>query len=228
MSIFVPFDTQYSPHTSVSIHPRTGVLTITVAFHPNNRGGYNCKIWELAPPYTEQPHEVKNYVQGQAGVSVGPFGHGASIPLPTGGVLTVVPVAGDAQDNVRPSILIDHSLGAPYSLDPGGGGSITLFDAPLTSPSWSARVFKGAELVDIPAVFGAPLASAYLLRLAATASGPNVRLRAGSPNGPFILTVNTQVAGVEIQGQGWAPGPLCYISTVGGTATCYVQVIGHS
>jgi hypothetical protein len=112
---FVPFDTQYSAHTDVTIHPTTGVAYITVAFHPNNRGPYNCKIWELHPPYTGQPVEVRNWVQGRAGVSVGPFGHGASVALPTGGVLTVVPVAGESNE-VKPSILIDMALGAPYAL----------------------------------------------------------------------------------------------------------------
>jgi len=52
---FTPFDTKYSPHTDLTMNPVTGVVTITVAFHPNNRGGYNCKVWEFAAPYTGAP-----------------------------------------------------------------------------------------------------------------------------------------------------------------------------
>lgn len=111
---FVPFDTQYSAHTDVTIHPVTGVVTITVAFHPNNKGPYNCKVWELRPPYTDPPVEIRNYVQGVA--STGPFGHGASVALPTGGLLTVVPVAGDSSE-VEPSILVDAERSTtPYPL----------------------------------------------------------------------------------------------------------------
>lgn len=112
-SPFIAFDTQYSAHTDVTINPIDGVVTITVAFHPNNRGGYNCKVWELPPPYTAAPTLVRDWVQGAA--SVGPFGHGASVALPTGDVLTVVPVGADSSQ-VKPSILIDAGMGTPYPL----------------------------------------------------------------------------------------------------------------
>ena len=220
-SPFVPFDTQYSAHTDVTIHPVTGVVTITVAFHPNNRGGYNCKIWELHPPYTGSPVFVRDWVQGQA--SVGPFGHGASVALPTGGVLTVVPVAADSSE-VKPSIMIDAELGTPYPL----GGGITLFDAPLISPAWEGRALNGGELINIPAVFGAPVASSYLVRFVVQADAANVRVRAGTPASPFFLTVNTQIAGVQIHAQGWIPGPEAWISTVNGSALIWLQVLGYS
>lgn len=110
-SPFIPFDTQYSAHTDLAIHPITGVVYITVAFHPNNQGGYNCRVWELPPPYTGQPKLIRDWVQGQ--YSTGPFGHGASIPLPTGALLTCVPVAGDTAE-VRPSLLIDAGVCPPF------------------------------------------------------------------------------------------------------------------
>lgn len=118
-SPFVPFDTQYSAHTDVSMpHPVTGAVYITVAFHPNNQGGYNCKIWELLPPYTGQPRLIRDWVQGQ--YSVGPFGHGASVPLPTGALLTVVPVAAGSAE-VRPSLYVDPGVCPPYTLGASGG-----------------------------------------------------------------------------------------------------------
>ena len=118
-SPFVPFDTQYSAHTHVSNpHPITGVVYITVAFHPNNSGGYNCKIWELRPPYTGQPILLRDWVQGT--YSQGPFGHGASVPLPNGALLTVVPVAGNDAD-VKPSLYVDPNVCPPYALGGGAG-----------------------------------------------------------------------------------------------------------
>jgi hypothetical protein len=233
---FTPFDTQYSAHTDVTIHPATGVVTITVAFHPNNRGGYNCKIWELHPPYTGAPIMVRDWVQGQKGVSVGPFGHGASVALPTGGLLTVVPVASDSSE-VKPSIMIDGGLGAPYALGTGGEqgpqgepgtGGIILFPAPVTTPTWEGRTLNSGELVDIPAVFGVPSATAYLIRFVAQAGAADVRVRAGTEEAPYFVTVNTQVAGVQVHTQGWVPGPACYVSVVNGSAQVWLQVLGRA
>lgn len=116
-SPFIAFDTQYSAHTDLAIHPVTGVVYITVAFHPNNQGGYNCRVWSLPPPYTGKPTLIRDWVQGQ--YSIGPFGHGASIPLPTGALLTCVPVASDTSD-VKPSLLVDVGASPPYVL--GGVG----------------------------------------------------------------------------------------------------------
>ncbi len=117
-SPFIPFDTQYSNHIHLAMHPTTGVVFITVAFHPNNVGPYNCKIWQLAPPYTGQPTVFRDWIQGQ--YSDGPFGYGASLPLPNGALLTAVPVSLDGQ--VRPSLYIDPANLTPYAL--GGGSSI--------------------------------------------------------------------------------------------------------
>jgi hypothetical protein len=234
-SPFIPFDTKYSAHTDVTIHPTTGVVTITVAFHPNNHGGYNCKIWELDPPYTGAPRAVRDWVQGQA--SVGPFGHGASVALPTGGVLTAVPVGFDSSSDVRPSILIDPDLGSPYQLGggaqgpagppgPAGNGGIVLFSAPLIAPAWEKRTLSGGEWVDIPQLFGAPAAASYLVRFVAVAAAANVRVRAGTEQAPIFLTVNTQVAGLEVHTQGWVPGPRVWVSSVNGPAQTWLQILG--
>ena len=118
---------------------------------------------------------------------------------------------------------------APWALTsaPGAGGSgLVLFDAPRTSPLWEGRTLNGGELVDVSAVFGVPVASAYLIRFVASAGAANVRVRAGTEQAPAILTMNTQVAGIQQHLQGWAPGPLVWISVVNGPATVWLQVVG--
>ena len=81
--------------------------------------------------------------------------------------------------------------------------------------------------VDIPATFGAPSASVYVIRFIAVSDAPNVRVRAGRVGGaPDYLTMNTQVAGIEVHIQGLAPGPSVYISTAKGSATVWLRVIG--
>lgn len=111
--------------------------------------------------------------------------------------------------------------------EPWGAGGITLFPAPVTSPTWEARTLSGGVLVDIPAVFGVPSASAYLVRFVASASAPNVRVRAGaSEQAPAFLTVNTQAAGVQVHTQGWTPGPQAWISTANGAALIWLQIVG--
>lgn len=117
-SPFIAFDSQYSAHTDVTMHPVTGVVYITVAFHPDNRGPYNCRIWELRPPYTGKPTIIRDWVQGQ--YSVSPFGHGASIPLPNGALLTVVPVGADSAE-VKPSLYVDLGVAPPFVM--GGQGA---------------------------------------------------------------------------------------------------------
>jgi len=116
-SPFKPFDIQYSNHIHLAMHPITGIVYITVAFHPNNAGGYNCKIWELRPPYTGEPTVFRDWVAGQ--YSDGPFGYGASLPLPTGALLTAVPVTLDGQ--VRPSLYVDPANLPAFAL--GGAGA---------------------------------------------------------------------------------------------------------
>jgi hypothetical protein len=120
----------------------------------------------------------------------------------------------------------------PYPLagqvgPPGPPGSgATLFDDPLTSPDWSGRLLSGGVSVDIPAVFGAPIASVYVARLGVSSAAPNVRGRVGSVRAPYLLTVNTQVAGLELHGQGLIPGPVVWVSTVNGAASVWLQILG--
>jgi len=230
---FTPFDTKYSPHTDLTMNPVTGVVTITVAFHPNNRGGYNCKVWEFAPPYTGAPTLKRDWKQGAGGV-VGPFGHGASLVLPTGGLLTVVPVGIDSGDNVTPAMQIEDGYSPPYVLGggsppaPAGSGGVVLLPSVATNAAWEGHVLTAGVLVDIPSVFGVPSASAYLVRFVAVAPAANVRARAGTQATPFFLTCNTQAPGVEMHEQGWIPGPQAWISPAQGTPTTWLQVIGYS
>lgn len=105
-------------------------------------------------------------------------------------------------------------------------GGLTLLASPATSPAWEGRTLNGGVWVDIPTIFHVPSSSAYLLRFVAQADTPNVRVRAGLENAPAFLTVNTQVANVQIHTQGWGPGPLCFISTVNGEARVWLQVLG--
>lgn len=97
----------------MSLHPVTGVVTITVAYHPDNRGGYNCRVYELAPPYTGAPILKRDWQQGQNGV-LGPFGHGASLMLPTGALLVAVPAGIDGPDAIMPTLLLEQNFGAPF------------------------------------------------------------------------------------------------------------------
>jgi hypothetical protein len=115
------------------------------------------------------------------------------------------------------------SLGsAPAS----GSGGITLFDAPRTVSAWEGRTLSGGELVDIPAVFGVPVAPAYLIRFVAQAAAANVRVRAGTEQAPYFVTVNTTAPNLQVHTQGWVPGPVCYISAINGPAQIWLQVVG--
>lgn len=108
------------------------------------------------------------------------------------------------------------------------GGGVKLFDVPLTHPTWEGRQMAAntGVLIDIPAVFGAPVASVYVVRFVVVADGPNIRARAGTERAPFILTANTKAAGVEEHLQGDAPGPICYVSTAQGAAKVWFQIVG--
>jgi hypothetical protein len=111
--------------------------------------------------------------------------------------------------------------------EPGVGG-ITLFDAPYVSNEWSGRALAGGQLVDIPATFGVPSAPAYLVRLSGLASAPGVIVRAGTERAPYFVTLVTQVANIRVDTNGWIPGPVALISTVGGSAQTWLQVVGYS
>lgn len=111
---------------------------------------------------------------------------------------------------------------------PAGSGGIALLPAPVTNAAWEGRTLHGGETVDIPAVFGVPSASAYLIRFVAQATAADVRVRAGSQAVPYFLTMNLTVANMQQHIQGWAPGPSCYISVVNGSATVWLQICGYA
>ena len=115
---FTPIAGKYSPHIDLSMHPATGVVSITVAFHINR--GANCRLYELAPPYSGQPVLKRDWIQGQNDV-LGPFGHGASLALPNGALLVAVPAGLDSAENVTPTILIEPGYSPPFALGGQGG-----------------------------------------------------------------------------------------------------------
>jgi hypothetical protein len=117
---------------------------------------------------------------------------------------------------------------AQYVPFPAVAGGITLFDAPYVSSEWSGRALAGGALVDIPATFGVPSAPAYLVRLSGLASAAGVIVRAGTERAPYFVTLVTQVANIRVDTNGWIPGPMALISTVGGSAACWLQIVGAS
>jgi hypothetical protein len=82
--------------------------------------------------------------------------------------------------------------------------------------------------VDIPATFGVPSASAYLVRFTVRAPVANVRGRAGTQACPHFFTANSRANGEDEMVQGWVPGPICYISPAQGVPTVWFQIVGYS
>lgn len=117
------------------------------------------------------------------------------------------------------------NVDAPWSASAGG---ITLLASVATNPAWEARTLTAGEMVNIPAVFHVPSASAYLVRFTVTASAAGVRGRAGTEACPHFFTVNTQAPNVDAMAQGWAPGPACYVSPAQGQPTVYFQIVAYS
>ena len=89
-------------------------------------------------------------------------------------------------------------------------------------------MLSGGMLVDMPAVFNVPSASAYLIRFVAQAAAANVRVRAGTEAAPFFLTMNLTVPNMQSHTQGWVPGPQTYVSTVNGLAQVWLQLCGFA
>ena len=118
--------------------------------------------------------------------------------------------------------------GQPGPPGPAGAGGIELLPTVRTAPAWEARVLSSGVLVDIPATFGVPSASSYLVRYTVNAPVANVRGRAGTEACPFFFTVNSQAAGVDAMAQGWVPGPICYVSPAQGTPKVWFQIVGFA
>jgi hypothetical protein len=110
---------------------------------------------------------------------------------------------------------------------PAGMGTM-LFAQPLASPAWSGRTLNGGVLIDVPTVFGVAPEPLYLVRLSATAPAAGIITRTGTTQAPYFVTLVSQAANVRNDTQGWTPGPSIYISTVGGSATVWLQVVGVS
>lgn len=116
------------------------------------------------------------------------------------------------------------------SLEQQTAAGIVFFPSVLTSNGWEGRTINGGVVVNVPAVFGAPSAAAYLIRFVAMGH-VNVRVRAGaSVTNPLALTMNLQVEGLQSHIQGWSPTSNAtdiYVSTVNGAATIWLQIVGY-
>ena len=152
---------------------------------------------------------------------------GAGLPTPAAGLEGLGAVRGPGVPGGRAAVATVEGPPPVQQGVPGAGG-VVLFDAPYTSPAWDNRTLTAGVLVDIPATFGCPSYSVYVVRLVALAPAANVRVRFGSQVAPHLVTANTQVAGVEIHKQLFIPGPQCYISPAQGSPTCWLQIAGHS
>jgi hypothetical protein len=108
------------------------------------------------------------------------------------------------------------------------GAGVLLFAHPLVSLDWNGRVLNGSARIDVPALFGVAPEPAYLVRLSATAQAAGVIVRTGTEQAPYFVTLVSQVANVRNDTQGWTPGPSVYISTKGGEAVVYLQIVGVS
>lgn len=121
---------------------------------------------------------------------------------------------------------VTELLARVAQLEAQAGDGWQLLPAPVIAPEWEGRSLSGGVWVDVPAVFGVPARPKYLIRLVAQAPLPNVRARVGTEQAPFFVTVNTQAPGLQFHMQGWAPGPQCYVSSVNGTPTVWLQILG--
>jgi len=116
----------------------------------------------------------------------------------------------------------------PTPTPPPTPGQYHLLDAPAMSPQWNQRLIPAETgvLVDIPTTFNIASKTSYIVRVAAVADKADVRLRCGSQTFPFTLTLNTQVARVQVHAQGFIPGPQVYVSAVNGPVQAWLQIMG--
>jgi hypothetical protein len=118
--------------------------------------------------------------------------------------------------------------GIPGPAGAPGAGGVMLFPTPIAPAAWSGRTLNGGVLVDVPTVFGVAPEAGYFIRLSATASAAGVITRAGTESAPYFVTLVSQVAGVRNDTQGWVPGPSIFVSTIGGEARVWLQLVGFS
>ncbi len=232
-SVFMPIEGPYSNHIGGGMtHPITGAVYFLVTYRKNSAGPYILQVWEDPIPHGD-PHLIREWITGTEAAGPGPWGYGSCTWMPDGSLYVAAPGGVDG-NQVKPSIHIERNVFSPIPMPLGNdipnSGGIILFPAPLTNPAWEGRQMPmdSGVLVDIPSVFGAPVASSYVLRFVAQSSIADVRVRAGSQASPHFLTVNTQLPNVQIHAQGWAPGPSAWISTAKGAAQIWLQIIGYS
>lgn len=237
--------TNYAGYTHV---PEAGA----VWFHPKNGNAYCCAcekdqagrqdlsvyrmhkdsdVWELVVRYEGGLASENQVTMGGAGIDQnGDLLVVTSLIIPHVPYITKEKFQGCWIRETGKDESWDYGAqpGPPGPPGPDGAGGIVLFGAPVAHAAWDGRQLSGGETVDIPAVFGVPTASAYLIRFVAQATAADVRVRAGTVAAPYFVTLNTQVAGVQVHTQGWAPGPQIYVSTVNGLATVWLQIVGMS
>jgi hypothetical protein len=110
---------------------------------------------------------------------------------------------------------------------PFASGGMHLLPIPLACPAWTDRMLDSGESVDLPSAFGAPAASAYLVRLCGLSSSAGVTVRAGTQAAPHFLTLMTQAANIRMDCQGIIPGPVAWVSVLG-SATVWLQIEGYA
>jgi hypothetical protein len=248
---FQPFEPSYSNHIGAAFHPVTGTAYMLVVWRLNGTGPFSLQVWEQPAPYTDKPTLKRSWKQGID--TNGPFGYGSLLCLPDGSLHISIPV-GKTSNQIEPSTLVVPDMcppfplgtggtpgkdgepgppGPPGGVGPPGSGGIVLLTAPRTSPAWEGRMLTGGELVDVPATFGVPVASAYLIRFVASAPRADVRVRAGTRDAPFFVTLNTKIANIQEHTTGWVPGASVWVSVVdsSGRATTgqvWFQVCAYS
>lgn len=230
----------FQPLTNVNYQGHEHVLNGVPCFvHPGNGNSYgididkvgglqqNLNVYRTRPGSTAR-ELVRRYVGGAD--SAAQIAAGGCVILQDGSLEVWASAVPPSQPNVTKTGFQGvwdriPNVDAPWS---SGGGS-HLFDAPLTSSQWDGRAMPADSgvAVDIPSTFGAPAAQSYLIRFIAVSDAPDVRVRAGRVGGaPDYLTMNSQVAGIEMHIQGHAPGPQMYISTARGPAQVWLRVLG--
>lgn len=207
------------------VHPNGNIYGVVVA----KRGGktQNLEIYRV-PAGTTNRQLVHTYVGGGPD-AVSQIAAGGCVIRPDGSLWAWASAVPQTDPNITQTGFVGGywppipGVDAPYT-----AGGITLLPSVRTNPAWEARSLTAGVLVDIPATFGVPVATSYLVRYTMNAPIANVRARAGTEACPHFFTINSQVAGVDNMAQGWVPGPLCWVSPAQGTPVVWFQIVGYS